>query len=197
MSVLSIALTFFIIANPIGNSPAIVALIKDFDFARQRHIVLREAMFALLLAIFFQYCGEMFLHSLKIESYAVTLAGGFIIFLVSLGMIFSGGHPEEVQKRKTEPYFVPIATPLISGPGLLATIMLFSQKENNNLIITAAILIAWIGVTAVMVSAPYMQKFLGKRGLIALEQLMGMVLAMVSFELIVNGSAQFLKTLHT
>lgn len=154
-------------------------------------------MLALLIALFFQYFGEIFLHSLKIQNYAVTIAGGILIFLVALGMIFSGGHVEDSQKPKQEPFFVPIATPLISGPGLLAMIMFYSQLENNNLKISMAILIAWIGITAVMTGAPYLQKLLGKRGLLALEQLMGMVLALVSIEMIVKGSDQFLKTIQT
>lgn len=197
MSVLSIALTFFLISNAIGNSPAIIALVKDFDFAKQRKIVFREAMFALMLALFFQYFGEIFLRFLKIENFAVTISGGILLMLVSLSMIFSGGHQEETTKKekKHEPFFVPIATPLIAGPGLLAMIMFYSQLENNNLKITLAILLAWIGVTAVMTSAPYLNRVLGKRGLIALEQLMGMVLAMVSFEMLVKGTVQLIKTL--
>jgi multiple antibiotic resistance protein len=198
MSVLSIALTFFLISNAIGNSPAIIALIKDFDFAQQRKIVLREAMFALVLALFFQYFGELFLRFLNIQNYAVTISGGVLLMFVSLSMIFSGGHQEEaVQKEKKEPFFVPIATPLVAGPGLLAMVMFYSQLENNHLKITMAILIAWIGVTAVMAAAPYLNKVMGKRGLIALEQLMGMILTMVAFELLVKGSAQFIKTFHT
>jgi multiple antibiotic resistance protein len=198
MSVLSIALTFFLISNAIGNSPAIIALIKDFDFAQQRKIVLREAMFALVLVLFFQYFGEVFLRFLNIQNYAVTISGGVLLMFVSLSMIFSDGQQEEnAPKVKKEPFFVPIATPLVAGPGFLAMVMFYSQLENNPLKITMAILIAWVGVTAVMAAAPYLNKAMGKRGLIALEQLMGMILTMVAFELLVKGSEQFIKTFHT
>ncbi|MBA3958006.1 MAG: MarC family protein [Parachlamydiaceae bacterium] len=192
----ALALTFFLVANPIGNSPAIIALVKDFDFRRQRIILLREALFSLILALFFQYMGEWFLGMLSIQDFAVTLAGGSLLFIVSLSMIFSHGASEEelVSTNKQEPYIVPIATPILSGPGLLAVIMLKSKLEPSNFKITAAILIAWAGVVAVLATAPYMQKFLGKRGLAALEQIMGMILAMISVEMLVKGSALLIQT---
>lgn len=195
---LPLALTFFLIANPIGNSPAIIALVKDFDFQRQKIILLRESLFALILAIFFQYMGEWFLDMLSIQDYAVTIAGGLLLFIVSLTMIFShaASDSEEATIAKQEPYIVPIATPIISGPGLLAVIMLKSKLEANNLKITLAILIAWVGVIGVLAAAPYLQKLLGKRGLAALEQVMGMILAMIGIEMIVKGSALLIKTFY-
>jgi multiple antibiotic resistance protein len=74
-------------------------------------------------------------------------------------------------------------------------IMLYSKEEANDLKIFFAILLAWIGVTAVLITAPYLQVFLGKRGLAALEQLMGMLLAMIAIQMIVQGSGLFLTLL--
>lgn len=195
MSLFSIALTFFLVANPIGNSPAILALVKDFDFGRQKKILLREGLFALLLALFFQYFGEMFLNLLKIKGYAVTLTGGVILFLTSLSMIFPKRASGESTTAKQEPFIVPIATPLLSGAGLLTIIMLYSKQEENDMLITGAILIAWVGVLSVLLAAPYIQKVFGRRGMQALEQLMGMVLSMVAIEMITKGSKLFYESL--
>ncbi len=195
---LSLALTFFLVANPIGNSPAMIALVKDCEFSRQKIILLREAIFALLLALFFQYFGEFFLDGLSIKDYAVMASGGLLLFIVALGMIFVNRSSEDsVASTRKEPFFVPIATPIISGPGLLAIIMLKSRLENNNIKITMAILLAWVGVIAVLTTAPYLQKFLGKRGLVALEQIMGLILALMSIDMIVNGTSLFIKSLHS
>ena len=79
----------------------------------------------------------------------------------------------------------------------MSVIMLFSTRERNNFVITSAILIAWVGIYFVLAIAPYMQKILGKRGLIALEQVMGLILALISMEMVVNGSAVLLKTLRS
>lgn len=193
---LALALTFFLIANPVGNCPAMIALVKDFDLPRQRAILFRESIFALLLALFFQYFGELFLNGLQIQDYAVTITGGLLLFLVAFSMLFSVHLAETSKPQKIhEPFFVPIATPIISGPGLLAVIMLKSKLEENNLKITMAILIAWIGVISVLTFAPYLQKLLGKRGLVALEQVMGMLLALVAVEMVVKGTSMFIKTL--
>ncbi|MBA3238420.1 MAG: MarC family protein [Parachlamydiaceae bacterium] len=194
-SVLSTAIAFFLIANPIGNSPAIIALIKDFDFARQKKIMLRESVYALLLALFFQYVGEVFLNQLKIENYTLSFAGGILLLLVALDMLFHTRPASEIAVgQKKDPVFVPIATPLISGPGLLSMIMVFSQSEQNNLEISLAILLAWVGITAVLVSAPYLNRVLGNKGLAALEQIMGLLVAMMAIDMIVSGTQLFIKT---
>lgn len=194
-SILNIAFLFFLITNPIGNSPAILALVKDFPFKRQRQIIFREVMLALAVALFFQFSGDAFLKTLNIQIYAVTMAGGVLLFTVSLSMIFSLSSSQEVKSLKDEPFLVPIATPILSGPGLLATIMYQSSISASNLTITFAILIAWVGVLGILMVAPYLQKLLGKNGLIALEQLMGMMLAMMSMGMIVKGTHEFINLL--
>lgn len=196
-SILQLAMVFFIITNPIGNSPAIIALIKDHDVKRQQKILFRESIFAMILAIFFLFLGETFLGSLKIENYALTVSGGILLFVVAFNMIFSGNHEAKAEGPKQDPFIVPIATPLLSGAGLLTMIMLSSQQEGNDLKILLAILIAWIGVTGVLVIAPYAQVFLGKRGLAALEQLMGMLLAMIAMEMLVKGFSLFFTALSS
>lgn len=195
-SIASIALAFFLVANPIGNSPTIVALIKDFDFSRQKRILLRESIFSFILAVFFQFLGETFLGAIHVKDYALSISGGVLLFLVALRMIFPSGQKGPGEALKQEPFIVPIATPLISGAGLMTMIMLYSKQEGDNLKIFLAILFAWIGITSVLVSAPYMQKILGKRGLDALEQLMGMILSMIAMDMIVRGAALFMKALQ-
>lgn len=194
MTLFSIALTFFLVANPIGNSPAIVAIIKDFDFERQKKIMFREAIMAFAIAVFFQFFGEVFLNQIGVKDYSLSLCGGILLFLVALNMIFSSPEDDGGSKaRQQEPFIVPIATPLITGPGLMAIIMIYSKQEANGLKIFSAICLAWVGVTAVLMAAPYLQKILGKKGLFALAQLMGMLLAMISMQLIVKGLCLFLK----
>ncbi len=197
-TLITLVLTFFFIANPIGNAPAIIALVKDFDFEQQKRILIREGFFALLIALFFQYFGEFFLGALNIKDYALTLSGGILILILALDMIFNIGEPVVTDKRvKQEPYFVPIATPILSGPGLMAIIMLKSKQESNNILVTSAILMTWIGVMLVMLIAPYLQPLIGKKGLVALEQLMGMILTLISMQMIVRGAAMFLEVMKS
>jgi len=195
MSLFQIAIIFFLVTNPIGNTPTILALVKDYDFNRQRWILFREGVFSLLIALFFQYFGEFFLQMLNASSYALTLCGGILLFLVALKMIFPLSEAHTSNKPKQEPFIVPIATPLMSGPGLMTIIMINSKLEANNWKITGAILLAFSGVIAIMLIAPYLQRIIGKRGLLALEQVMGMVLGLIAMEMVVKGVNLFVETL--
>lgn len=195
MSVFQIALVFFIVTNPIGNSPTIIALIKNHTLRQQQKILFRESMFAMAIAIFFLFLGETFLTHLKIQDYALTLSGGILLFIVSLKMIFSSNGEASSDTPKQDPFIVPIATPLLSGAGLMTMIMLYAKEEANNLKVLSAILIAWIGVTGILVTAPYLQVLIGKRGMSALEQLMGMLLSMIAMQMIVKGSSLFITAL--
>lgn len=195
-SIFPIAMKFFLIANPIGNSPAIIALVKNFEFKRQKQIIFREVVIALLIALFFQYFGEIFLGMLNIQDFALTFTGGILLFLVAIQMIFAEPQTETKSESKIEPFIVPIATPILSGPGLMAMIMLNSRLEGDNIKITSAILLCWVVLYLVLFLAPYLQKVLGPRGLIALEQLMGMVLSFMAMGMIVNGVTIFLKTFN-
>lgn len=193
---LSLAVTFFLIANPIGNIPAFVAQVKDFEFNRQRIILLRESGLALFIALFFQFLGEKFLGLIMVKDFSLTLCGGLLIFLNSLNMIFPKSKLQTKVTPLREPLIFPIATPMISGPGLLAMIMLSTHQEFiSDLTVTGAILLAWIGVSLVLIIAPYLQKIIDRRGLQAIEQLMGMILCLIAVNMIVKGFLQFLSTI--
>lgn len=183
---ISIATTFFLVANPIGNSPTILAVVRDYSIAEQRRLLLRESCFALLLALFFAYGGKAFLGAIFVENYTLAIAGGVLLLLISLGMIFPN-HPPMAAEKKSAPLFVPIATPLICGPGLLTTIMLDSQRYPEFGLITMALLTAWIAITTCLVLSPYLNILLKERGMLALEQLMGMLLLLIGVEMLTGG----------
>ncbi len=183
-------------ANPIGNAPAILALVKDFDISRQRRILIREVFIALLLALFFQFFGELFFGSiLQVKPYTNHITGGVLLFLTAIKMIFPVAQKSAAVTEKKEPFIVPIATPLLSGPGLLTIIMLEASQQNDNLKIFSAILLAWLAVAVILWTAPLLQKILKERGMLALEQLMGMVLSMMSVEMIVKGVFLYKQTM--
>lgn len=191
-SIFSTASALFLVTNPIGNSPAILALVKDFDPAQQRRILMRETIFSFCIAIFFQFFGEVFLTLLGVKDYAVGITGGLLLFFVALQMIFSV-KTEQKKSVKKDPFLVPISTPLLSGPGLLTTIMLLAKETSDQLFITAAIALAWVGVAFVLLVAPYLQKALGERGMVAFERLMGMILTMISLDIFVKGLKIFIN----
>jgi multiple antibiotic resistance protein len=195
LSILSLALIFFIITNPIGNSPTIIAIIKDHTIKAQQRILLRESIFSFLIAVFFLFLGDRLEKNLCIHGYALSISGGILLMILAFNMIFSEFNEGPSVIPKQDPFIVPIATPLLSGGGLLTMIMLYAKEEENNLKLLVALVIAWIGITIVLVTAPYLQIILGRRGLAALEQLMGMILSLIAMDMIVKGTSTFLKVL--
>lgn len=187
MDISTIVLKFFLLANPVGNSPAIVSLLKGIDFHRQKRIMIRESIISFFIGVFFLYMGKTFLGLVGVQQYTLSLCSGMLLFLVAFEMIFPR-HEHDVQQEavKREPFIVPIATPLISGPSFMTIVMLYSAQEPH-LKVLWAMCITWIGVTAVLCSAPYLQRVLGNRGLTALEQFMGMLLAMMAVETAISG----------
>jgi len=190
--------SLLLIANPFGCVPIFVALVKDFDLRTQRKILLRESVLGGFLALGLLYLGKPFLNAILIQQYAVNLSGGILIFLVAISMIFPTSKEESTKENKEstsikrEPFVVPIATPLLTGGGLFATLMILTDKAPIQ-DITIALILCWLVVIPVSVGSVYIQKLLGKRGLLVLEQLMGMMLTMLAIEIMLGGVREFLN----
>jgi multiple antibiotic resistance protein len=195
MNILSNAIVFFIIANPIGAVPAVLSLVKAFDFKNQQRILFRESVIALFIAFFFQFFGEKFIGLIGAQDYTLTLTGGVLLLLVSLMMIFPKSQEIDTSPLKQEPYIVPIATPLLAGPGLMTFIMVNSKLADNPFEISISIFLAFLPVIAIMTLSPYLPKYLNKRMLDALEQVMGLVLALLGIEMLTRGITLFKATL--
>jgi len=193
MTISQMVITLFFVANPLGSIPIFVALLKNFDIKRQQKILLREAIASFLLAVTFLFVGKGFMQTLHIETYSLQICGGTLILLVAINMIFP---PQQAtfEASKIEPFIVPIATPLLSGGGVLSTVMILAQNNPTPKVFTSCI-IAWLIMTPVIVFSTYMQKLLGKRGLEVLEQIMGMVLLFLALQIIINGATQFKSVL--
>jgi len=116
-------------------------------------------------------------------------------FFVAIYMIF----PPKISLQNTqnlqEPFLVPIATPLLAGGAVLTTILV-ANAEMPTSDVFYGITLAWIPITIIVTASVYLQKFLGKRGVIALERLMGMLLCMLAVKIITNGIAQFVAKTH-
>jgi multiple antibiotic resistance protein len=133
--------------------------------------------------------------ALGLQNYTVSMCGGALLMIVSHNMIFPHHEADVLDKEiRSDPVLVPIATPLLTGGGLLTAILLYPQRVGSTAKVGIALLISFAVVTVVMVLAPALNRILGKRGLYALEQLMGMILSMLAIEMLVNGTRLFLQT---
>jgi multiple antibiotic resistance protein len=193
-TIFEIALPLFLIMDPVGNAVICVALLREFPPARQRRIILRELVIALLIALIFTYLGEFLLSLLDIRPSALRIAGGVILLIISLKMVYplKEDHPDEVDR---DPFIVPIAVPFIAGPSLLAAVMLYAHREGGGPTVPLAVLLAWTATAVIMLFAPNLKRSLGPRGLRAAERLMGLILIFLSIQMMEDGVRMFLASL--
>lgn len=187
-SILSAAVLLFFLMDPLGNIPVLLSVLRDIEPKRQRAIIARELGIALVILIIFLYAGKPLLNFLNLQQETVTISGGIILLIIGLRMIFP--KPEGIMGANPdgEPFLVPIAIPLIAGPSILAMLILMTQsspdKMGNWLL---SLIVAWAASAVIMLSAPFLLKILKHRGLTALERLMGMILVMLSVQMLING----------
>jgi multiple antibiotic resistance protein len=128
------------------------------------------------------------LNFLHLQQEAVTISGGIILLIIGLRMIFPSPEGIVGQQPDGEPFIVPLAIPLIAGPSVLAMLILMTQSGPNKMTDWLfALLIAWVLTAVILLSAPLLLKLLRRRGLTALERLMGMILVMISVQMLING----------
>lgn len=192
MTLFWIAISLFLVMDSVGNIPLYMSILKDIPHKRQFVIILREMVIALFVIILFNFAGDGLLRLLHIHPQTVEIAGGLILFLLSLKMIFpSEQESESSYKKIKEPFIVPLAIPLVAGPAVLATVMLFSRKVDNSFIMISAIFLSWVASLLILLSSPFLSKILKEKGLMALERLMGFILVLLSVEMFVNGVLGF------
>ncbi len=191
MDILSAVITLWLIMDPLGNVPVFLAVLKRVPPERRRKVLVREVLIAYVVLIFFMLVGDRALKLLQIEQETISIAGGIVLFLIALRMIFPapGGHDES---SDDEPLVVPLAIPLIAGPSTLATLLLLRGTFESTFQLWTATTIAWGATAIILIAAPFFYRALGERGLIAMERLMGMVLVMISVQMFLNGVATFL-----
>jgi multiple antibiotic resistance protein len=194
MKMLSMAFSLFLLMDSIGNIPLFLAILKDIPRKRQTQIILRELVIALVVMVLFNYLGDFLLNALQVTQYSVLISGGIILFLIALKMIFPvKSEGEAATTGEKEPFIVPLAIPLVAGPAVLAAIILYSRQESGTII---AIIAAWIVTTLILLSSTFLNKILGRRGILACERLMGLILTMVAIQMFLEGLAQFLTAIH-
>ncbi len=195
MKMFSMAFALFLLMDPIGNVPVFIAVLKDIKPRRQRKIIMRELLIALLIIVLFTFVGDALLKFLNVTMPTILISGGIILFLIALKMIFPVRRDPEVGLgHEKEPFIVPLATPLVAGPAVLAAVMLFSGQNKDNMGLTVtAVVVAWAVSTLILISSSLWKKLLGSRGLIACERLMGLILTLIAVQMFLEGAQLFLE----
>ena len=186
------AITLLLIMDPLGNIPPFLSALKKVEPVRRRKVLVREILIAYIVLLFFLFVGEYLLRLLSLQEETISIAGGIVLFLIALRMVF----PKEEATRDTlegEPFIVPLAIPLIAGPSTLASLLLLRQSPNSTWQLFLALTLAWIVTAVILLSSTGLYRLLKERGLIAIERLMGMLLVMLAVQMFINGLAKFVK----
>lgn len=194
MTIYSAAITLILVMDPMGNVPVFLSLLKNVAPKRRLWILLRESLIAYVILALFVFAGKYILNGLGLSEEAMRIAGGIILFLIALKMIFPH-HDDQTGLPQGEPFIVPMAIPLIAGPSSMATVVIFSTQHGGKYMFTvlAAVTIASLVGTLILLSSEPLRRILRERGLIAVERLMGMILTTLAVQMFITGVATFLK----
>jgi MarC family membrane protein len=195
-SFLSASILLLLLFDPFGNAPVMTVLLKDVPPARRRFVILRECVVAWIALLVFMYAGETVMRVLQLSETSLGIAGGVLLFLIALRMIFP--QPDGVfgEWSGGEPFIVPLAIPLIAGPSAMAMVMLLVSREPERFYTWMGAMSAAMAVTTlVLLAAGPLMRRLGERGTTALERLMGLLLCAVAIEMLLAGVRRFAESL--
>lgn len=197
VSLTSAVVILLLVMDPLGNIPIFVSLLKHIDPQRRTTIVARECVIAYGVLLAFVLFGEELLKLFGLSDSSLTIAGGVILFLISLRMVFK--HPEGVfgDAPSGEPFIVPLAIPSIAGPTAMATVVLMVSRAPERM--ADWIIALTVAITATLVLllfAERISQWIGERGLLALERMMGLLLTAVAVQMLLRGIEAFVRQIQ-
>jgi len=195
-ALISAFVTIFVVIDPIGLAPLFVALTQGASAAQRRAIALRACVIAIVILTLFGLLGEAVLGFVGISMPAFRIAGGLLLFLTAFDMLF-----ERRQKRRGEPHdpvpdpsVFPLATPLIAGPGAIASMILLAGQAHDATGVLAIHLVMVAVVACALLlflGAGLMERLLGATGTNVVTRLLGMLLAALSVQFVLDGLSAF------
>ena len=194
--IFSAAVLLLLVIDPFGNVPIVVSALSNVAPARRTRVVFRECLAAYVILLAFMFGGQTFLQWLQLSEVSLAIAGGIILFLIALRMVFR--HPEGVigDPPGAEPFLVPLAIPSIAGPSALATVMLMVSRDPSQRVAWIVALTAAMAVATIVLLGSYrLQRVLGDRGMLAVERLMGLLLTALAVQMLLDGVRGFAATL--
>jgi MarC family membrane protein len=198
MEIISAATLLFLVMDPLGNIPVFLSVLEDVAPERRTRVLIRELLLAFVVLVLFLFFGQYVLGFLQLSQHSIRIAGGIILFLIALKMVFpvkrSAHMAEEIQG---EPLLVPLAIPMVAGPSAMAIVMLMATNNPDRMMDwLLALFLAWLLSSLILVSANGLKRFLGQRGLIAMERLMGMLLIALAVQMLLEGISAYLVELR-
>lgn len=189
MTLVSAIVLLFLVIDPFGNVAFFVAALNAVEPGRRRRVIIRELVIAYVVMVAFLFVGQPLLAVLNISGPALTIAGGVILFLIAIRMVFPIRGATTQEDLDGEPFIVPLAIPYVAGPSVLAVELLFMSDEPERWPVwLLAVTAAWAATAVIVLFGSQLADRLGRRGLIAIERLMGMILVAISIQMFLTGA---------
>ncbi len=192
-SFISSVITLALVMDGFGNIPLFIAALKKVAPERRKAVLIRELGIALLIMVAFLFLGKWFLKAFGIHEYSLSIAGGIILFIISVKLVFGGEEETKGDPKEDEPFVVPLAIPLVAGPAALSMVMITAAQQSNKLITLGAVIVASLINSAILMASFPISNLLGKRGLVAIERLTGMILILMSVDMVMGGISTFMS----
>ncbi|WP_432634067.1 MarC family protein [Candidatus Avelusimicrobium sp.] len=192
-SFISSVITLALVMDGFGNIPLFIAALKKVAPERRKTVLIRELAIALIIMVAFLFLGKWFLRAFGIHEYSLSIAGGIILFIISVKLVFGGDDEPKNDPKEDEPFVVPLAIPLVAGPAALSMVMITAAQQSNKFITLGAVIVASIINSVILMASFPISNLLGKRGLIAIERLTGMILILMSVDMVMGGISTFMS----
>ena len=190
MDILSAATMLFLIMDPLGNLPVMLSILKHLDPKRRRVVLVRELCFALIILMLFLFAGKNIMGFLHVQPETLSISGGIILFIISIKMIFPSAGSITGLAAGEEPFIVPMAIPMIAGPGSIATTMLLMARndglERTFVVLAAMATILLLTLLSLLAAGPLM-RMLGARIEAVITRLLGVLLAALAVQFVIDG----------
>lgn len=197
MDPLSATILLVIIIDPVGNIPIFHALLAHCPRERRLRVIARELLIAYLVLVAFLAAGESLLGYLGLKQPALGIAGGVVLFIIALRMVFPEPGGSSPVPGDEEPFIVPLAVPMVAGPSAVAAILLLVSREPDRLVAWwGAVTAAWALSASILLASGLLMERLGPRTLRALGRLMGMLLIMMAVQMLMDGLSGYLQGLR-
>lgn len=191
LDILSLSIIIFLIIDPLGTLPVFEAILKAVSKKERLKFTIIELVIALAAMLTFIFIGKLIIYILDISTVTAEISAGVVLFLIALKMIFSSEDNVSLWAQEKN-YIFPVAIPLLAGPSLLAFLTVYSKFEVSLTNIISGIVIAWFFTLLIYLFSSSIHGFLKKKGLLACQRLMGLLIGLVASQLFLAGVRHFL-----
>lgn len=189
---LSALILLLLVLDPFGSLPIFISVLRGVPPDRRTRVAVREVLIAFVVLLGFMFAGGAFLKLMHLSERSLEVAGGVILLIIAIRMIFASGGEIYAAGTGREPFIFPLAVPLLAGPSAMATVLLLASRQPERLLEwVGALSVAMLVCGAVLLAADRLRRLLGDSMVSAIEKLMGLVLTAIAVEMILAGLKRY------